>query len=255
MKSLGIIPARYASSRFPAKVLFEIKGKTMLQRVWEQAQKSLLDEVIIGTDHNKIYEHALSFGAKVELTSREHQTGTDRWAEVWSKIEASATSRHTDIIVNLQADEPFIKPEQINSLLNACEYTKTADIVTLAKRIQSLEDLLNPNIVKVLFNEDSTSALQNAIYFSRHPIPFISGVSQKTWLNHFPFYKHIGLYAFQSTIFKQLSQLKQHRIERAESLEQLRWLVNGYKIAVLKTSWETLGIDTVEDLKQLNQFL
>lgn len=259
MKSLGIIPARYASSRFPAKVLVDINGKSMLQRVWEQAKKSLLDEVIIATDHNQIYEHGLSFGAKVQLTSTEHKTGTDRCAEVWNKIQSENIyglgANTIDIIINLQGDEPFIKPEQINLLIQAFANTKSIDIITLIKKIKSRDALFNNNIVKVIFNENTAENLKNAIYFSRHPIPFLRDIIKEDWLNHFSFYKHIGLYAFRSSIFEELSKLKQHNLEKAESLEQLRWLANGYKIGLIETDWETLGIDMPEDLALAKRIL
>ena len=252
MKSLGIIPARYASSRFPAKVLADINGKSMLQRVWEQAKKSLLDEVIIATDHTQIYDHALSFGAKTQLTSINHKTGTDRCAEVWSKIQTECIynleAKDIHVIVNLQGDEPFIKPEQINLLVKAFANTQSVDIITLIKKIKSTQSLFNNNIVKVIFNENTTDHLKNAIYFSRQPIPFLRDIPEKDWLEYFSFYKHIGLYAFRSSIFDKISKLKQHNLEKAESLEQLRWLANAYKIGLIETNWETIGIDKPEDL-------
>lgn len=244
MKILGVIPARYASTRFPAKALAEVKGKTMIQRVYEQAIKSpQLNKVVVATDHNEIFEHVKSFGGEVVMTSPEHQSGTDRCAEVLETYSAF------EYIVNIQGDEPFIDPQQIDTIISLLDgHTQLA---TLCKRIEEREVLFSPNAVKVILDKNS-----NALYFSRYPIPFNRNISQDQWLEHYDYYKHIGMYAYRKDILKEITNLKQSKLELAESLEQLRWIENGYKIKVEISLIDSLGIDTPADLeKAVKQYL
>ncbi|MFZ4477167.1 MAG: 3-deoxy-manno-octulosonate cytidylyltransferase [Saprospiraceae bacterium] len=235
---LGIIPARYASTRFPGKPLVDIQGKTMIQRVYEQASKAQsLTRVVVATDDLRIYNHVLEFGGTVCMTRPEHPSGTDRCAEIAEQFPAATHC------LNIQGDEPFIQPEQIDLLARTLLETPETQIATLAKKIENPEALSNPNIVKVAFN-----LAGNAIYFSRHAIPFLRGKDLTEWLRTHNYYKHIGLYGFQRQTLLQLAQLTPTPLEIAESLEQLRWLENGFQIKVGLTEWETHGIDVPEDL-------
>jgi 3-deoxy-manno-octulosonate cytidylyltransferase (CMP-KDO synthetase) len=235
---LGIIPARYASTRFPGKPLVDIQGMTMIQRVYIQAkQANLLDHVVVATDDERIYEHVKSFGGAVQMTRADHPSGTDRCAEVATHFP---TYSH---IVNIQGDEPFIQPQQIDLLAHTLLQSENIKIATLAKKIENPDQIDNSNIVKVVFN-----ALGDAIYFSRHPIPYLRGKDQNTWLEHHNYYKHIGLYGFKRDALLALALLSPTPLELAESLEQLRWLENGYAIKVGITEWETRGIDVPEDV-------
>jgi 3-deoxy-manno-octulosonate cytidylyltransferase (CMP-KDO synthetase) len=244
MKVLGVIPSRYASTRFPAKSLADIEGKSIVQRVYEQAVKStFLHKVIVATDHKKIYEHVRSFGGMVCMTSESHQSGTDRAYEVLSK-EAELY----DYVINIQGDEPFIAPEQIDLLTKALD--GHTEIATLAKRIKKEETLFNSNIVKVVFNQNS-----DALYFSREAIPHLRGIEKKEWTNSFHFFKHIGIYAYRTDILRDITVLQPSPLEKAEALEQLRWLDNGYIIKVIETEFESLGIDTPEDLEKAKEYL
>lgn len=239
-KVVGIIPSRYASTRFPAKPLVDIAGKSMIQRVYEQASKAkLLSDVIVATDDERIFDHVRGFGGKVVMTSTEHQTGTDRCAEVLSKLEG------VDAVINIQGDEPFIEPEQIDQLAALFENPET-EIATLIKRIDDVEDLFSNTVIKVVKAADG-----KAIYFSRTAIPYLKGVEPKDWLLNTTFYKHIGIYAYRSEVLKKLSSLPQTQLEKAESLEQLRWLENGYSIQLAETEHESNSVDTPEDLKRL----
>ena len=244
MKILGIIPARFASTRFPEKALVDIGGKSMVQRVYEQASKStVLTKVIIATDHIKIYEHVKGFGGEVVMTSENHQSGTDRCMEALQQLGSNF-----DFVINIQGDEPFIKPEQIALL--AQTLTSDTELATLAKKITDQETLFNSNTPKVIWNNK-----MEAIYFSRQTIPFLRGVSQTEWLSNKDFYKHIGIYAYRTDILKEITQLKTSSLENSESLEQLRWLENGYKIKIAITEFETIGIDTPEDLKKIQDLI
>lgn len=240
MKTLGIIPARYASSRFPGKALVNIAGKSMLQRVYEQAlQAQLLDAVIIATDDERIFDHCNAFQGNVIMTSPDHQSGTDRCAEVARQIA------DYELIVNIQGDEPFIDPGQIDLAIGPLK--KDGQISTLAKKIESAEALFNPNVVKVVFDKN-----HRAMYFSRHPIPYVRGELQSDWLQEPRHFKHIGLYGFRRDTLLEISTLPLGVYERSESLEQLRWLEHGYPITINLTDRETIGIDTPEDLAQLS---
>lgn len=238
MKILGIIPARYASTRFPAKPLVDIAGKSMIQRVYEQAKKSnSLSEVIVATDHLEIYNHVRDFG-NVCLTREDHISGTDRCYEVLTQQKTVF-----DYVINIQGDEPFIKPEQIDLL--ASMLTGEVELGTLVKKINSTSDIVNPNLVKVVISKS-----RDALYFSRSPIPYIRNTPEQEWINNHTFYKHIGMYAYRSDILEEITKLHPSSLEKAESLEQLRWLENGFKIRVAETEFETIGIDTPEDLEK-----
>ncbi len=240
--ALGIIPARYASTRFPGKPLAMINGKSMIQRVYEQAIQANLQKVVVATDDTRIYNHVKAFNGQVQMTAEKHQSGTDRCAEIAQK------ESNFDIVVNIQGDEPFIQPRQINLAISIFEAQSSTEIATLAKTIENQEELFNPNVVKVLFDKH-----KKAIYFSRQTIPYIRNEPQKNWLNKHDFYKHIGLYAYKRAALLKISKLSSSSFEVAESLEQLRWLQHGYTIGVALTSIETQGIDTPEDLKKIMQ--
>lgn len=242
MKILGIIPARYASTRFPAKALADINGKPMIQRVYEQASKAAaLSKVVIATDHADIEKICKSFG-NVVMTSESHLSGTDRCAEVVDKI-----GEHFDFVINIQGDEPFIKPEQIELLASVLK--PETELATLIKEIKDEETLFSPNTPKVITNTEG-----EAIYFSRQTIPYLRSFPQQEWLHKHAFYKHIGIYAYRTDILKKITQLKPSKLELAESLEQLRWIENGFKIKVAITEHESIGIDTPEDLEKALKF-
>lgn len=240
MKSLGIIPARYASTRFPGKPLIDIGGKTMIRRVYEQSLQSRLDKIVVATDDERIAEEVGRFGGEVILTAATHQSGTDRCAEVAEQFP------DFDIVVNIQGDEPFIAPEQIN-LVRDCFNHETVELATLIKKIEHNDELFNINIPKVVINEQ-----QEALYFSRHPIPFLRNQEKENWLTAHSFYKHIGIYGYRRIILLALTRLRPSSLETAESLEQLRWLENGYRIRTQVTTLETLAIDTPDDLLKIN---
>lgn len=240
MKILGIIPARFDSSRFPGKPLVDIAGKSMIQRVYEQSiQSSSLSKVVIATDDQRISEHVKGFGAEVIITSNKHLSGTDRCGEV------AIHYPEFEILVNIQGDEPLIDPRQIDLLCSCFENADTS-IATLVKKIKSAEELFNENTPKVVLNNKL-----EAIYFSRSPIPFQRGLSNEQWLDAYPFYKHIGIYAFRNSILSEITQLPVSSLEKAEALEQLRWIENGYKIKVAVTELESQAIDTPEDLQKI----
>lgn len=238
-KIIGIIPSRYASTRFPAKPLVGIAGKTMIQRVYEQAKKcKSLDDVIVATDDQRIFDHVESFGGKVVMTSTEHQTGTDRCAEVAAGIS------EVDVVINIQGDEPFIHPEQIAQLAEVME--TGVEIGTLVKQIEVEEDLFSPTVVKVV------KSLENkALYFSRSPIPNMKSLEEKKWLQNGTYFKHIGMYGYRTEVLKVISSLEQTPLEKSESLEQLRWLENGFSIQLAETEHESNSVDTPEDLDRL----
>lgn len=240
MRSIGIIPARYASTRFPGKPLAEINGKIMIQRVYEQAKKaSALHHVVVATDDERIQKAVLDFGGEVVMTSSEHQSGTDRCLEALRQQEMEF-----EIVVNIQGDEPFISPDQINLILS-CFHQENTEIATLVKLIEDEKELWNTNKPKVLMDEDDF-----AIYFSRQCIPYLRDVEKEKWLEEFNFYKHIGMYAYRTETLAELCALKPSRLERAEGLEQLRWIENGYKIKTAITDEEALSVDSPEDLEQ-----
>ena len=239
----GIIPARYASTRFPGKPLVDIHGKSMLQRVYEQCQKSNLDRLVVATDDERIVAHVQDFEGEVILTASTHKSGTDRIAEAADKLNL----QNDGIVVNIQGDEPFIHPEDIN-LLAACFENQTTQIATLVKKINAIETLENPNNPKVVLN-----ANKEALYFSRAAIPHLKDLKKEDWLNHHTFYKHIGIYGFRKAVLKKISQLPSSLLEQKEGLEQLRWLENGYRIQTAETNSESIAVDCPEDLIRIDK--
>ncbi len=243
MSFIAIIPARYASTRFPGKPLAVIEGKTMIQRVFEQASKSF-EHVYVATDDKRIAENVESFGGKFVMTSKKHKSGTDRCAEAVDMIQ-DKTNIKFDVVVNVQGDEPFVQPEQFEQIKRPFKLKRT-QIATLAKPINNMDDIFNINKPKIVLNQKS-----EAIYFSRSPIPYFRGKKENKWIHNHLYYKHIGLYAYRYDILKEIALLKLTPLEIAESLEQLRWIENGYKIKVEFTEHETVSIDTKKDLLKL----
>jgi 3-deoxy-manno-octulosonate cytidylyltransferase (CMP-KDO synthetase) len=238
VKVLGIIPARLASTRFPAKPLVEIGGKSMIQRVYEQALKSSsLSRVLVATDHASIYDHIRSFGGEVAMTSENCINGTQRCAEAYSNL-----NEKFDVIINIQGDEPFFKPESLQLVTNCFAQNTNTDIATLVKKIEQEDDIHNPTVVKVVFNKN-----QKALYFSRSAIPFNRENTPTQY------YKHIGIYAFRAEILPELVKLAPTQLETTEQLEQLRWLENGYEINLAFTTHESNSVDTPEDLEKLKK--
>lgn len=241
MKILGIIPARYGSTRFPGKPLVSINGISMIQRVYEQALKSKrLSRVIIATDDERIRKHAEEFNGEVVMTSPRHLSGTDRCAEVIRKSTDS-----WDAVINIQGDEPYIHPEQID-LLGSCFELTDVRLATLVKKINSPEELFNHNNVKVVLNKR-----KEAIYFSRSPIPYNRNFPEQEWLRHSIYYKHIGIYGYKTDTLAEVAALEKTNLEITESLEQLRWIENGYTIHAAVTDFESIAIDTPEDLEKV----
>lgn len=243
MKFIGIIPARYASTRFPGKPLAMLGGRTVIQRVYEQAA-AVLEEAYVATDDERIFKAVEEFGGRVVMTRQDHKSGTDRIEEAAEKIGTQA-----DVIINIQGDEPFIQKSQIETLKSLFENSET-QIGTLGKKFESIEAATNPNSPKIVTDKNGF-----ALYFSRSVIPYIRGKEQAEWLQYFPFLKHLGLYAYRRDVLRQITQLPQSPLEMAESLEQLRWLENGYRIRVGLTDMETVGIDTPDDLRRAEEFL
>lgn len=243
MKFIGIIPARYASTRFPGKPLAMLGGRTVIQRVYEQAT-AILDEAYVATDDERIFQAVEQFGGRAIMTRADHKSGTDRIEEAAEKIGTQA-----DVIINIQGDEPFIQKSQIETLMHLFDDPST-QIGTLGKRFESIEAAMNPNSPKIV-----TDKRGFALYFSRSIIPYVRGKEQAEWLQHFPYLKHLGLYAYRREVLQEVTQLPQSPLEIAESLEQLRWLENGYRIRVGLTDVETVGIDTPEDLQRAEVFL
>jgi 3-deoxy-manno-octulosonate cytidylyltransferase (CMP-KDO synthetase) len=299
MKILGVIPARFASTRFPGKPLVMINGKSMIQRVYEQAKKcKSLARIVVATDDERIFKHVQSFGGEAMMTADTHQSGTDRCAEVVERLNFEIQTAFLDsdtapiigkitprfdgiftAVINIQGDEPFIDPEQIEKVVEILRgslikneklkikdsdndtlqtskviarheaiklQTSNFGIATLAKQIDNQEDIENSNIVKVAFDD-----MGKAVYFSRSPIPFLRNIDKKDWAQSGQFFKHIGLYGYKTNVLLDLAQLSPSNLEKLESLEQLRWLENGYAIGVAQTNLETIGIDTPEDLEKI----
>ncbi len=237
MKVVGIIPSRYASTRFPGKPLAMIKGKTMIRRVVEQAWKSKLDAVVVATDDMRIADEVLSFGGQYVLTNPNHQSGTDRCCEALDMLD-----EQFDAVVNIQGDEPFIDPRQINLLVDLISQKET-QLASLAKRIDEEDDLFSPNAVKVVMDHEG-----KALYFSRSPIPFMRNLAQNQWLEKGAFYQHIGIYAYKAAVLRQIAKMQPSKLELAESLEQLRWLENGLSIRMAVTDAINVSIDIPSDL-------
>ncbi|MBN1413460.1 MAG: 3-deoxy-manno-octulosonate cytidylyltransferase [Bacteroidales bacterium] len=247
MNSIAIIPARYASSRFPGKPLADMGGKPMIQRVYEQAKKAF-SNVIVATDDERISGAVMNFGGMVVMTSAAHKSGTDRCAEALQLAE-NILSSVFDIIVNVQGDEPFVQPAQLELLASCFTHSET-QIATLARPAHNVQELSDPNKPKVILNKNS-----EAIYFSRSVIPYVRGIDLMKWTDLHNFYMHIGLYAFRKDVLKKITKLEPTLLEKAESLEQLRWIENGYRIQVKLTNYESHGIDTPDDLKKAMQML
>ena len=243
MKFIAIIPARYASTRFPGKPLAMLGGKTVIQRVYEQAI-AVLGEAYVATDDERIYKAVEAFGGKVVMTRTDHKSGTDRIQEAATKINTDA-----DVIINVQGDEPFIQASQIETLMHLFD-DPTTQIGTLGKHFETMEAVENPNSPKIV-----TDNRCFALYFSRSVIPYIRGKERNGWFGEYPFLKHLGIYAYRREVLAEVTKLPQSSLEKAESLEQLRWLQNGYRIRVGMTDIETVGIDTPEDLTRAEEFL
>ena len=243
MKFIAIIPARYASTRFPGKPLAVLGGKTVIQRVYEQVS-DVLEEVYVATDDDRIFQCVEAFGGRAIMTRSDHKSGTDRIQEAVEKICTDA-----DMIINVQGDEPFIQPSQVETLMHLFDDPET-QIGTLGKRFESLEAVENPNSPKIV-----TDRRGFALYFSRSVIPYIRGIEHQDWFGQYPFLKHLGIYAYRREVLAEVTRLPQSSLEKAESLEQLRWLENGYRIRVGLTDVETVGIDTPEDLQRAELFL
>ena len=243
MKFIGLIPARYASTRFPGKPLALLAGKPVIQHVYEQAAK-VLDAVYVATDDERIYNKVTEFGGKAVMTSTKHHSGTDRIEEALEKVGGDF-----DVVVNIQGDEPFIAQSQIETLCHCFEDEDT-QIATLGKPFECIKAVENPNSPKIVVDNRGY-----AMYFSRSIIPFVRGVERQEWLKKYPFLKHLGIYAYRTEVLKAITRLPQSSLELAESLEQLRWLENGYRIKVGITNVETVGIDTPEDLQRAEDFI
>lgn len=246
LQFVAIIPARYASTRFPGKPLALLGGKPVIQRVYEQVS-AVVEEAVVATDDERIFAAVEAFGGRVVMTSTEHRSGTDRCYEAYCKI-----GKEYDVVINVQGDEPFIAHSQLKAIMS-CFEDEATQIATLVKPFapeDGIEALENPNSPKVVVD-----AASRAIYFSRSVIPYLRGVERAEWLNNHTFYKHIGMYAFRSEVLREVTALPQSSLEKAESLEQLRWIENGYKIGVGVSDVETVGIDTPEDLARAELFL
>lgn len=243
MKFIGIIPARYASTRFPGKPLALLGGRPVIQHVYEKAVAAI-GEAYVATDDQRIFEVVKAFGGQAVMTRSDHQSGTDRIEEACEKIGTDA-----DVIINIQGDEPFVAVSQIETLKGLFNHPQT-QIGTLGKRFESMEAVMNPNSPKIVTDKSGF-----ALYFSRSVIPYIRGKEQDVWINHFPYLKHLGIYAYRRETLYEITHLPSSSLELAESLEQLRWLENGYRIRVGITEVETVGIDTPEDLQRAEAFL
>lgn len=243
MKIIAIIPARFASTRFPGKPLVNIQGKPMIQHVYEKSYSSgIFSKIVVATDDQRIEKVVNDFGGLVMITSDDHQSGTDRCGEVINRLEEKF-----DVVVNIQGDEPFIHVEQLEQLISLFKNSKT-QIATLKKKLNNIEDVQNVNVVKVVSDNN-----KRALYFSRNPIPFARGVNVDDWLKKHNYFKHIGLYGYRWSVLKKVVKLPISSLEACESLEQLRWLQNGFSIFIAETEHESIGIDTPEDLERLKK--
>lgn len=243
MKFIGIIPARYASTRFLGKPLALLGGKPVIQHVYEKVA-AVLEAAYVATDDERIYDVVKSFGGQVVMTRTDHKSGTDRIEEAIEKIGGE-----WDVVVNVQGDEPFVAKSQLDTICH-CFDDPTTQIATLGKPFESMEAVQNPNSPKIVVDN-----MGFAMYFSRSVIPYVRGKEKSSWLTHYPFLKHLGIYAYRKDVLRQVTQLPQSSLEIAESLEQLRWLQNGFKIKVGTTDVETVGIDTPQDLERAEEFL
>lgn len=243
MKFIGIIPARYASTRFPGKPLALLGGKPVIQHVYEKVA-AVLEAAYVATDDERIYDAVKSFGGQVVMTRTDHKSGTDRIEEAIEKIGGE-----WDVVVNVQGDEPFVAKSQLDTICH-CFDDSTTQIATLGRPFESMEAVQNPNSPKIVVDN-----MGFAMYFSRSVIPYVRGKEKSSWLTHYPFLKHLGIYAYRKDVLRQVTQLPQSSLEIAESLEQLRWLQNGFKIKVGTTDVQTVGIDTPQDLERAEEFL
>jgi len=249
MQIIGIIPARYASSRFPGKPLAMIKGKTMIQHVYENASKAKsLIQILVATDDRRIYDAVIEFGGKALMTSIEHQSGTDRCNEVLQSLKKQG--KQFEVAINIQGDEPFLNHAQIESIAQCFKDKPDTQISTLVKKIQHSEELFNPNVVKAVVN-----LAGDAIWFSRSPIPFMRNLDQNRWVEQHVYYKHIGIYGFRTEVLEKITNLGQTKMEIAESLEQLRWIENGYRIKTSITAFENMAVDKPEDLEKITNII
>ncbi|PKP35519.1 MAG: 3-deoxy-manno-octulosonate cytidylyltransferase [Bacteroidetes bacterium HGW-Bacteroidetes-17] len=245
MKIIGIIPARYESSRFPGKPLAMIFGKPMIQHVYENASKTVsLNELVVATDDLRIFDCVEKFGGKVVMTRKDHQSGSDRCSEVLQSLIAA--KQYFDVAINIQGDEPFVNSEQLKMIIESFEEDSSTEISTLVKKIDQTNELFNPNVVKAVINHKG-----DALYFSRSPIPFMRDLDQALWISHHSYYKHIGIYGFRTDVLQKITGLKKSSLEKSENLEQLRWLENGYQIKTKLTTIENIAIDRPEDLKKI----
>ncbi len=244
-KIIGIIPARYNSSRFPGKPLVDIYGMTMIERVYKSVAEAL-DEVYVATDDKRIMDAVNDFGGSVIMTSEDHQSGTDRCFEAINKIQ-EFNGKVYDIVINIQGDEPFIHPGQIDKII-ACFQDEETEIATLIKPIEDMNDIFDQNTVKAVIDIKSF-----ALYFSRAPIPYLRNYDKNEWLQYHTFYKHLGIYAYKTKILEEITKKEATLLEKAESLEQNRWLENGFKIKTAITTYESISIDTKEDLKKIQK--
>jgi 3-deoxy-manno-octulosonate cytidylyltransferase (CMP-KDO synthetase) len=260
MHFIGIIPARYASTRLPGKPLADLCGKPVIQHVYQQASLAL-DHVIVATDDQRIYDCVKEFGGQVLMTSTNHTCGTDRVYEAYTKYREQISNQFSEeeiVVVNIQGDEPFIQPQQIQAL-RACFPTQIATLVHPFTEQNTWDDLMNPNYVKVAIAHEkdnaNSSIIGNALYFSRTPIPYLRGVEQEEWLKYGQHFRHIGMYAYRADILGKITRLRPSVLEQTECLEQLRWLENGLQIRVAQTHHSSIGIDTPEDLQQAIHYL
>ena len=238
---VGIIPARYASTRFPGKPLIDIKGKTMLQRVYEQASKSkLLNKVVVATDDERIFNHIKNFGGDVVMTEANHPSGTDRCMDALQQLEVDYS-----YVINIQGDEPFIEPEQVDELATVLQ-DGTTELATQMIAVDNYDMLFDKGEVKIVLNTNN-----EALYFSRMVIPFVKGVDEKEWHKHHQYYRHVGMYAYRKDILQKITQLPVSSLEKAESLEQLRWIENGFTIKCVVTKYESHCIDRPEDVTKV----
>lgn len=244
MKFIALIPARFQSTRFPGKPLALLGGKPVIQWVYENVKRAL-DPVWVATDDERIFNAVEAFGGRAVYTESSHRSGTDRCAEAARLLKVDNAF---EVVINVQGDEPFIKAAQVQQLM-ACFDEDTA-IATLIKKVDSADELFNPNRPKVVLDHN-----QNALYFSRSPIPYVRGEKENNWLLANTFWAHIGMYAYRETVLQQITRLSPGKLERVEALEQLRWLENGFKIKTAVTEFQSIGIDTPEDLKQAEELL
>ncbi|RPD48011.1 3-deoxy-manno-octulosonate cytidylyltransferase [Hymenobacter sediminis] len=245
MQAIGIIPARYSSTRLPGKPLVDLAGQSMIQRVVTQARQSSLSRVVVATDDERILAHVRDFGGEAVLTSADHPSGTDRVWDAYQQLQTTA-----DCIINIQGDEPFIHPAQIDALVRLFDHSQPPQLATLVKPVVNEEELFSPHLPKVVCD-----AAGHALYFSRHPLPYQRQQDPANWLQHHRYLRHIGLYAYRPDVLAEITQLSSSALELAESLEQLRWLEHGYRILTAETELETIGIDTPEDVERALNYL